>query len=119
MLGTDEARRLDIPLRPGVTFRAKLTDSLTGKPVAGTRLSHWQYKGVEGRSGRDGIVTIAEMLPGAFSFDVDAPEYATGGPSKQRRSGDADRYCRATPAGPAGSATSTRWISTSVRAWTP
>ena len=76
VLGTDEAKKLDIVLEPGVKFRAKVVDSLTGKPVAGVRLWHWQHKGIEGRSDSDGMVTIAEMLPGPFSFSVDAKDYA-------------------------------------------
>jgi beta-lactamase regulating signal transducer with metallopeptidase domain/protocatechuate 3,4-dioxygenase beta subunit len=75
-LGTDEAKRLDISLSPGVKFRAKVVDSLTGKPVAGVRLWHWQHKGIEGRSESDGMVTIADMLPGPFSFSVEADGYA-------------------------------------------
>ncbi len=76
VLGIDEARRLDISLQPGVTFRAKLIDSLTSKPIVGVKLWHWQHKGVEGRSGEDGSVTIADMLPGLFRFSFDAPDDA-------------------------------------------
>jgi beta-lactamase regulating signal transducer with metallopeptidase domain len=75
-LGIDEARRLDIALLPAVTFRAKVVDSLTGKPIVGLRLWNWQHPGIEGRSGEDGIVTIADMLPGTFNFLFDAPDYA-------------------------------------------
>ena len=55
-LGADEAKRLDIRLEPGVTFRAKVVDSLTGEPVPGVRLWHWQHPGIEGRSDDDGVV---------------------------------------------------------------
>ena len=75
-LAADQAKRLDIALQPGVVFRAKLVDSLTAKPVAGVRLWHWQHKGVEGRSGEDGVVTVPDMLPGPFSFQVEAHDYA-------------------------------------------
>ncbi|MDR3619077.1 MAG: carboxypeptidase regulatory-like domain-containing protein [Paludisphaera borealis] len=74
-LGPDEARPLDIHLEPGVTFRAKLVDSLTGAPVPGVRLWDWQQPGVEGRSDKDGVVTIADMLPGRFNFQLDAPGF--------------------------------------------
>src|SRR4029077_17090356 len=37
-LGADEAKRLDIVLEQGVTFQAKVVDSLTGDPVPGVRL---------------------------------------------------------------------------------
>jgi hypothetical protein len=72
----NEAKRLDISLRPAVVFRAKMVDSLTGKPVAGVRLWHWQHQGVEGRSGDDGLVSIADMLPGPFTFQVECPDHA-------------------------------------------
>ncbi len=39
------------------------------------RLWSWQRKDVEGRSGADGKMTIAEMLPGKFNFDVAASGY--------------------------------------------
>ncbi|APW63795.1 carboxypeptidase regulatory-like domain-containing protein [Paludisphaera borealis] len=71
-LSHDEARKLDIRLEPGVTFRAKVVDSITGAPVSGVRLWDWQQPGVEGRSDKDGVATIADMLPGRFNFQVDA-----------------------------------------------
>jgi beta-lactamase regulating signal transducer with metallopeptidase domain/protocatechuate 3,4-dioxygenase beta subunit len=74
-LGSDEARRLDIALQPALTFRARAIDSLTGKPVAGVRLSAWQHKTIEGRSDRDGMVSVADLIPGPFSFQVEAPGY--------------------------------------------
>lgn len=76
VLATDEAKRLDIRLELGVTFRAKVVDSLTHEPVAGVRLWHWQHRGIEGKSGNDGTVAIADMMPGRFAFQVDAPGYA-------------------------------------------
>jgi protocatechuate 3,4-dioxygenase beta subunit len=75
-LGSDEAKRLDVVLDRGVTFRAKLVDSLTGKPVPGVRLWHWQHPGAEGRSGEDGVASIPDMMPGPFQFQLDAPGYA-------------------------------------------
>ncbi len=48
VLGTHEAKRLDIHLERGVTFRAKVVDSITLDPVPGVRLWHWQHPGVEG-----------------------------------------------------------------------
>ena len=75
-IATDEAKRLDIALGPGVIFRAKTVDSVTGKPVSGVRLWHWQHKDVEGKSGEDGLVTIADMLPGPFSLMVECHDYA-------------------------------------------
>jgi len=75
-LGADEAKRLDVRLDRGVTFRAKMVDSLTRDPVPGVRLWHWQHPGIEGRSGKDGVVAIPDMISGRFDFKVDAPGYA-------------------------------------------
>ena len=47
-----------------------------GQSGAGVRLWHWQHQGVEGRSEEDGMVTIADMMPGSFQFGVEAPGYA-------------------------------------------
>ncbi len=72
----DEAKRLDIRLAPGVTFWAKVVDSLTGQRVPNVRLWHWQHPGVEGRPNKDGYVAVRDMFPGPFKFQVDAPGYA-------------------------------------------
>lgn len=74
-LAPDEARHLDIALSRGVTFRAEVADSLTGEPVPGVRLWHWQHPGIEGRSGQDGTVEVPDMMPGPFRFMVEAPGY--------------------------------------------
>ena len=70
-----EHRSLDIALQPGVTFTAAIVDSRTNKPVPNVRLWHWQYRGIEGRTGADGKLAIADILPGIFQFDVDASGY--------------------------------------------
>lgn len=70
-----QAKALDITLEPGVTFRAITVDAGTGQPIAGVRLHHWQHKEVEGRSNAKGEVSIGEMLPGRFEFQVDAAGY--------------------------------------------
>src|SRR5262249_14865406 len=75
-IGHGEARALDIRLQPGVIFRATTVDAQTGLPLLGVRLWHWQHKGVEGRSDERGEVTIPEMLPGPFEFQVEAAGYA-------------------------------------------
>ena len=71
-----EAKPLDIQLQPGITFRALTTDAQSHRPVPGVRLWHWQHKGVEGTSDAAGQVVVSEMLPGPFSFQVEAPGYA-------------------------------------------
>ncbi len=75
-IGADEAKTLDIALTRGVTFRAEVVDSLTGDPVPGVRLWHWQHPGVEGRSKDDGVVEVADMMPGPFQFQVEAVGFA-------------------------------------------
>jgi hypothetical protein len=76
VLGLDEAKALDIRLEPGLVFRAKLVDSLSGQPVAGVRLRGvGSQPGMEGRSGPDGVFTIADMMPGRFDFQVETSEY--------------------------------------------
>jgi beta-lactamase regulating signal transducer with metallopeptidase domain/protocatechuate 3,4-dioxygenase beta subunit len=73
-LDPDESKRLDIRLQPAVAFHAKVVDSLTGAPVPGVRLWHWQHPGVEGRSGNDGFAVVPDLMPGPFNFQVDAPK---------------------------------------------
>ncbi len=76
VLGLDEAKTLDIHLEPALTFRAKLVDSISGKPVAGVRLRGvGSQPGIEGRSGPDGVVAIADMMPGRFDFQVETSEF--------------------------------------------
>ncbi len=63
-----------IRLHPGVTFRAKVVDAQTGKPVQGLQLApvNWQRKGLEASSDSDGLITIADLFPGEFQFAVKA-----------------------------------------------
>ncbi len=70
-----ESAPLDIRLQPGDTFQAKIVDSETHQPVPNVRLSNWQHKDVEGRSDKDGIVTIRNMTPGYFQFTIKADGY--------------------------------------------
>ena len=70
-----EHSQLDIQLDPGATFRANIVDSETNKPVANVRLWNRQHKGVEGRSNADGVLTVGEMVPGDFDFQVEAKGY--------------------------------------------
>jgi len=75
-IANDQAKDLDIALAPGVAFRAQVVDSLTGKPVAGVRLWHWQHRGIEGRSNAEGSLVVEDMFPGRFAFQVEAPGVA-------------------------------------------
>ena len=62
---------------PGVTFVARAVDSLTGKPIPGVRLWHWQRPGVEGTTGSDGRLEIRDLPPGKYPrFQVEAKGYA-------------------------------------------
>lgn len=71
----NQARTLDITLKPAFTFRAKVIDSITGKPAAGVRLFNLRTKDVEGRSDANGLVVIPGMLPGRFEFWVESKDY--------------------------------------------
>lgn len=71
-----DQRTLNVDLQRGVNFKALVVDSVTGKPVPNVKLSHWQHPGVEGRSDENGQLTIGEMLPGSFEFEVHADGYA-------------------------------------------
>ena len=73
-IAADEKKPLDIRLEPGIEFRAKVVDSLTGKPVKGFRLANRQFEGTEGTSDEQGILRVKDMFPGRFDFDdVGAP----------------------------------------------
>jgi protocatechuate 3,4-dioxygenase beta subunit len=71
-----QARSFDIQLQPGLTFRARVLDSLTGQPVAGLRLFNREQKDVDGRSDNSGEIIIKDMLPGEFTFNVESDRYA-------------------------------------------
>jgi protocatechuate 3,4-dioxygenase beta subunit len=71
-----QGRTYDVALQPGITFKARVVDSLTSKPVAGLRLHDWEQKDVDGTSDAAGEVTIKDLLPGEFTFTVKAEGYA-------------------------------------------
>ncbi|MGA2035357.1 MAG: carboxypeptidase-like regulatory domain-containing protein, partial [Thermoguttaceae bacterium] len=76
LIGDGEAKKLDINLAPGLTFRAIAVDSQSGDPIANVRLSNWRHKGIEGTSDKEGKIAIDGMAPGRFTFDVNARGYA-------------------------------------------
>ncbi len=67
----NEARKLDIRLQESITFRARVVDSLTGKPVQGIGLSNGQSLWIKGVSDARGDIAINGMLPGPIELDVD------------------------------------------------
>ncbi len=76
-IATHEARALDIPLAPGADFEARVVDAGDGRPVAGFTLKDWQNPSVAGTSDAGGIIRIADMMPGKFSFGmIEAKGYA-------------------------------------------
>ncbi|OWK40442.1 carboxypeptidase regulatory-like domain-containing protein [Fimbriiglobus ruber] len=76
VIGHGQKRTLDLTLMPGVTFRAKVVDSISGKPVAGVKLYDWQRPEVAGLSDDNGEITIGELLPGRASFKVASTTHA-------------------------------------------
>ena len=71
-----EVEMLDVELTPGITFHAKCVDSISGEPVAGVQLSHWQNKKLNANSGADGTIVVGELLPGRFEFNLKAKGFA-------------------------------------------
>jgi beta-lactamase regulating signal transducer with metallopeptidase domain/protocatechuate 3,4-dioxygenase beta subunit len=85
-----ETKQLSFQLEPGVDFRAKIVDVLTGKPVPRIRVYEWPHREIQIRSGADGVVHIPSMWPGEFHFRIDAPGYLRVGtdatPARFKRS---------------------------------
>ncbi len=71
-LKTKEKKPLDLQLTTGVTFRAVVRDSVTLKPVEGIVLWNWLRPGIEGTSGKNGVLEIPTMMDGEFEFNVSA-----------------------------------------------
>lgn len=69
-VSVDQARQLDIELKPGVRFEANVVDINTGKPVEKVALFNWRDKTVRGISNADGKIVIDGMLPGKYEFNV-------------------------------------------------
>jgi hypothetical protein len=74
-IAAGEVKPLNIALKPGVNFRAKIIDADTKGVVPNVRLWNWQQKGIEGRSDKDGVVTISDMFPSVFIFQIEAEGY--------------------------------------------
>lgn len=71
-IAAGEKRTFDIRLQPGPVFRAQFVDSQSGEPVQGIRLWNWRQPGIEGVSNEKGELTIENMMPGRFDFNVAA-----------------------------------------------
>lgn len=72
ILSQDQGKILNITVSEGLTFLAHLTDSVTGQPVKGVRLSNEFEKEVEAVSDELGVIKIPGMLAGSCEFEVDA-----------------------------------------------
>ncbi|MFL5327503.1 MAG: carboxypeptidase regulatory-like domain-containing protein [Gemmataceae bacterium] len=74
-IGAGQSRKYDIRLQKGVTFRAKVRDSISGKPVRGVRIFQWEHKEVDSTSNDAGEVVINDLVPGDFEFNVESKEH--------------------------------------------
>ncbi len=64
----------NIALQPGATFRARVVDSLTKKPVKGVKLV--SRSDFDAQSDANGIIQIPNMFSGLFGWSVEAPGIA-------------------------------------------
>jgi protocatechuate 3,4-dioxygenase beta subunit len=69
-IAAGEQRLYNMSLEAGVTFRARVVDSVSGKPVEGIVLWNWRLPGIEGTSNAEGMLEISAMYPGKFEFSV-------------------------------------------------
>ena len=88
----DEAKSLDIDLKPGVRFEARVIDTNTGKPVEDLVLFNWRDKTVRGISDADGKIVIEGMLPGKYQFNVGHGEPKTTHGSTHYEHGELGRW---------------------------
>ena len=70
------AKQQDIPVLPGITFQARIIDSLTSRPVAGVRFSNIARPEIKGLSDAKGDLRIEGLTPGKMEFAVAAKGYA-------------------------------------------
>ena len=93
-LGADEAKRLDISLQPGVKFRASWSTASPASRWPAFVSGTGSTRESKGDRATTAWSTIADMLPGPFSFSVDATITHGGGRSSRQLSGAAGRSCR-------------------------
>ncbi len=70
----DQAKSLDINLKPAVRFEARVIDANSGGPVENLVLFDWRDKAVRGVSDNEGKIVIDGMLPGKYAFSVGSGE---------------------------------------------
>ena len=69
-VNADQAKALDIDLKSGIRFEAKVVDATSREPVEKLVLFNWRDKSVHGVSDADGMIVIDGMLPGKYQFNV-------------------------------------------------
>lgn len=79
-VASNEAKELNIDLKPGVRFVAKILDSVTKQPFEGIVLWHFMHPGTIGTSDANGELVINGMFPGEFEFNVGEGEPQQIGP---------------------------------------
>ncbi|WP_339730501.1 M56 family metallopeptidase [uncultured Gimesia sp.] len=70
VVAKNQAKSLDLQLKQGVRFEARVIDADTGRPVDQVVLWSWRDRSVFGKSDTDGRIVIDGMLPGEFVFQV-------------------------------------------------
>jgi protocatechuate 3,4-dioxygenase beta subunit len=76
VIAAQQRVELNLALKPGIVFRARVVDSETGKPVPGVTLDDWEHPTVKGITDAEGNLQIAGLIPGKFEFQVKATGYA-------------------------------------------
>jgi thiol-disulfide isomerase/thioredoxin len=70
----DKSQNIDIDLKPGVRFEAKVVDANTRQPVEKLVLFNWRDSKIRGVSDAQGKIVIEGMLPGKYEFNVEHGE---------------------------------------------
>lgn len=68
----DQQTLLDLVLARGLTFRARIVDSSTGRPISGVRLFNERDPKLAAVSGDSGEVNVPGMVAGNFEVEVSA-----------------------------------------------
>ena len=91
-IGYGQTVPLDVKLQPGVTFRAKVVDAQTNKPVQGVRLWSWQREGIS-KGARTPMAPsrLPKCFPAISIFNSRPRATRAGGRSRQKARGTASR----------------------------